>query len=275
MNLCFLWGLLWWLTAASTTVDWAGFICNWKVQVLITLALGCLTILLWFVLKANLIKNKTWSSSIMRTVLEYKIEKWVLLLQYSQCMTAIKWWSCVVVIFCYLCYFVEGALCIPWKHTSQGHQGKSMLILISLAVQYRQFKQSNIPYHNKEVNILIKTWFYFTFFKICSFWYVISFHMLFSRVKKPHCYDNIINCTFHSQSLMVRYFIGVYIIKRTLHGRLKIQNFSSHVEKYFACLLGSLNIFQHLKKNFITLCSHVISSVYLLCSKINLLLLLY
>ena len=32
---------------------------------------------------------------------------------------------------------------------------------------------------------------------------------------------------------MVWYFIGVYIIHRTLHGRLEIQNFSSRVEKIF------------------------------------------
>ena len=32
---------------------------------------------------------------------------------------------------------------------------------------------------------------------------------------------------------MVWYFIGVYIMNRKLHGRLKIQNFSSHDEKYF------------------------------------------
>ena len=30
---------------------------------------------------------------------------------------------------------------------------------------------------------------------------------------------------------MVLYFIGVYIINRTLHGRLEIRNFSSRVEK--------------------------------------------
>ena len=32
---------------------------------------------------------------------------------------------------------------------------------------------------------------------------------------------------------MVWYFIGVYIINRTLHGRLEIRNFSSRVEKFF------------------------------------------
>ena len=32
---------------------------------------------------------------------------------------------------------------------------------------------------------------------------------------------------------MVWYFIGVYIIKRTLYGRLEIRNFSSRVEKIF------------------------------------------
>ena len=35
---------------------------------------------------------------------------------------------------------------------------------------------------------------------------------------------------------MVWYFIGVYIIKRTLHGRLEIRNFSSRVEKIFPTL---------------------------------------
>ena len=32
---------------------------------------------------------------------------------------------------------------------------------------------------------------------------------------------------------MVLYFIGVYIINRTLHGHLEIRNFSSRVEKVF------------------------------------------
>ena len=35
------------------------------------------------------------------------------------------------------------------------------------------------------------------------------------------------------QKKMVWYFIGVYIINRTLHGRLEIRNFSSRVEKIF------------------------------------------
>ena len=34
-------------------------------------------------------------------------------------------------------------------------------------------------------------------------------------------------------SEMVWYFMGVYIINRTLHGRLEIRNFSSRVEKIF------------------------------------------
>ena len=32
---------------------------------------------------------------------------------------------------------------------------------------------------------------------------------------------------------MVWHFIGVYVINRTLHGRLEIRNFSTRVEKYF------------------------------------------
>ena len=50
---------------------------------------------------------------------------------------------------------------------------------------------------------------------------------------------------------MVWYFIGVYIINRTLHGHLEIRNFSSRVE----------NIFQHSKRNFVSPRGHVISSI--------------
>ena len=39
---------------------------------------------------------------------------------------------------------------------------------------------------------------------------------------------------------MVWYFIGVYVINRTLHSRLEIRNFSSRVEKNFTRSLRSL-----------------------------------
>ena len=48
--------------------------------------------------------------------------------------------------------------------------------------------------------------------------YQVSFHL--SQEK---------NCFIE----MVWYFIGVYIISRTLHGRLEIHNFSSCVEEIF------------------------------------------
>ena len=47
---------------------------------------------------------------------------------------------------------------------------------------------------------------------------------------------------------MVWYFIGVYIINRTLHGRLEIRNFSSRVENISLVRCAhSWNIFQHSK----------------------------
>ena len=65
-------------------------------------------------------------------------------------------------------------------------------------------------------------------------------NMLSSHVKispllwlhnKPHLSDR----------KMLWYFIGVYIINRTLQGHLEIPNFSSCVKKkYFTCLLRSL-----------------------------------
>ena len=61
--------------------------------------------------------------------------------------------------------------------------------------------------------------------------------------KDHHCYGYIINRAFHSKKLfneMAWYFIGVYVINRTLHGCLEIQNFFSLVEKYFTRSLRSL-----------------------------------
>ena len=47
------------------------------------------------------------------------------------------------------------------------------------------------------------------------------------------------------------YFIGVYIINRTLHGRLEIRIFSSRVEKYFTRSLRSLvKYYSTLEKKF-------------------------
>ena len=47
---------------------------------------------------------------------------------------------------------------------------------------------------------------------------------------------------------MVWYFIGVYIINRTLHGRLEIRNFSSRVAKNISFVRCA-----HLVKYFSTL----------------------
>ena len=41
---------------------------------------------------------------------------------------------------------------------------------------------------------------------------------------------------------MVWYFIGVYIINRTLQGRLEIRNFFSHVEKNISTLKEKFRI---------------------------------
>ena len=68
---------------------------------------------------------------------------------------------------------------------------------------------------------------------------------------------------------MVWYFIGVYIINRTLHGHLEIQNFSSRVEKNISLVrfTHSWNISQHSKRNLVSPSSHVISSIYMLWFK--------
>ena len=62
---------------------------------------------------------------------------------------------------------------------------------------------------------------------------------------------------------MVLYFIGVYLIKRTLHGQLEIENFSSRVEKIFhsfAALTCEI-CFNTPREIFVSLHGHVISSI--------------
>ena len=89
-------------------------------------------------------------------------------------------------------------------------------------------------------------------------------NMISSHTWKDHCYYGyIINCAFRSKIEMLWYIMSVYIINRTLHGRLEIRNFSSHVEKYFTHSLCSLmKYFQHSKRNFVSPHRHVISSMY-------------
>ena len=54
---------------------------------------------------------------------------------------------------------------------------------------------------------------------------------------------------------MVWYFIGVYVITRTLHDRLEIRdNGVQQTSKIF---------FQHKKRNLVSQCGHAISSIYL------------
>ena len=57
---------------------------------------------------------------------------------------------------------------------------------------------------------------------------------------------------------MVWYFISVYIINKTLRGRLEIRNFSSRVEKIF----HSFAALTRKKRNFVSPSGHVISSIY-------------
>ena len=61
---------------------------------------------------------------------------------------------------------------------------------------------------------------------------------IFTREKDHHCYCYIITVVFCSETEMIWEFIGVYKIKRTLHGHL--ENYSSRVEKYFTRSLRSL-----------------------------------
>ena len=61
----------------------------------------------------------------------------------------------------------------------------------------------------------------------------------------------MINRAFCSGSEMVWYFIGVYIINRTSHGRLEIRNYSSSVEKYFTSQRGErVKYFSTLEEKF-------------------------
>ena len=63
---------------------------------------------------------------------------------------------------------------------------------------------------------------------------------------------------------MVWYFIDVYKMNRTLHGRLEIRNFFSCIEEFFysfAALTREI-FFEHSRRNFVSPSGHVISSIY-------------
>ena len=90
---------------------------------------------------------------------------------------------------------------------------------------------------------------------------MISWHMkvtcYFQMWKDHRCYGYIINRAFCSKKIIkwnILAFIGVYIKNRTLHGCLEIRNFSS-------CVENKWNIFQYEKRNFVSLRTHVISSI--------------
>ena len=75
--------------------------------------------------------------------------------------------------------------------------------------------------------------------------------MLSSHIKRSPLLQLHNKLCLLQQNVMVWYFIGVYIINKTLHGHLEIRNFSSCDEKYFTRLLGLLvKYFSTLKETF-------------------------
>ena len=80
------------------------------------------------------------------------------------------------------------------------------------------------------------------------------------------CYGYMINHAFHSkkktyQSEMVRYFIRLYIINRTLHSQLGLQNVENKFHSVICCT-HSWNIFQWSKRHIVSLLGHEISSIF-------------
>ena len=84
---------------------------------------------------------------------------------------------------------------------------------------------------------------------------------LFSHVKRSPLLWLHDKSQLLRQTISLKYFFAISLVfnnimNRTLHGCLEIQNFSSCVEKYFT----RSRIFQHLKRNFVSLDSNVVSS---------------
>ena len=103
-----------------------------------------------------------------------------------------------------------------------------------------------------QVNFHAKTWYLHTWKwhvkRSLLLWLQNKSHL--SQQKKP-LNEMVWNC------------IGVYVINKTLHGRLEIQNFSLTVKKYFTSeWANKWNIFQHSQRNFVSPCGHVISSIH-------------
>ena len=81
---------------------------------------------------------------------------------------------------------------------------------------------------------------------------------IISKMNKTSCFKS-------------RHFINIYIINRTLHGRLGIRILSSRAESIshsFASLTRE-RYFQHSKIKFVSPRGHVISSISSICKKVN------
>lgn len=77
------------------------------------------------------------------------------------------------------------------------------------------------------------------------------------KINDHSCYGDIINFTFCSESEMVWYFCGIYIMNRTLPGCVETQNFSSHVEEYFTPSLQSQVKYFSILREVLHLHTHV------------------
>ena len=81
------------------------------------------------------------------------------------------------------------------------------------------------------VSFRAKTWYLHSHVKITCYLHMWRYHS---------CYGYMSISRLLQQKLKGLVFIGVYIMKRILHGRLKIRNFSSRVKKYSTRSLRSL-----------------------------------
>ena len=137
---------------------------------------------------------------------------------------------------------------LSWKHCSHKPVFHCILVELLLLTTKILLAASMTPFQSAPFTVTVPKW----MSSFCSNNVTLStvtYHINTNAIPGELSHENMISShvkitcylTWKDHcSEMIWYFTGVYIINKTLHGHLKIQNFSSSVEKYFTRLLRSL-----------------------------------
>ena len=137
---------------------------------------------------------------------------------------------------------------LSWKHCSHKPMFHCILVEVLLLTTKILLAASMTPFQSAPFTVTVPKWmssFCNNNVTLNMVTYYINTNAIPGELLQENMISSNVKITRYLMwkdhcSEMVWYFTGVYIINKTLHGHLKIQNFSWSVEKYFTSLLFSL-----------------------------------